>query len=181
MEEEWRPVRDWPEYEVSNLGTVRTLPRTVMRRNGVSMLVLGRVRSLVRQGGSHENYVGLCLKRPGERKTVYVHRLVLDAFVGPCPEGLECRHFPDPDTSNNRLDNLSWGTRVQNHADKRSHGTSPTGERHPMAKLTAEDVRKIRQLRSTGQTLERIAQQFGVTWSNVWAIVQKRTWRHVLD
>ena len=47
----------------------------------------------------------------------YVHRLVLEAFVGPCPPGLECLHR-DHDTANNRLRNLRWGTRTENIEDK---------------------------------------------------------------
>lgn len=52
-----------------------------------------------------------------------VHTLMLEAFVGPCPEGMECRHFPDRDPASNRLANLQWGTRLENAADKRVHGT----------------------------------------------------------
>lgn len=53
----------------------------------------------------------------GTRK-MKVHRLVLEAFVGPCPEGKQACHWPDPDKENNRLDNLRWDTAVENARDK---------------------------------------------------------------
>jgi hypothetical protein len=52
-----------------------------------------------------------------------VHRLVLEAFVGPCPIGMQCRHFPDPNPANCNLKNLQWGTPMENTEDKRVHGT----------------------------------------------------------
>src|SRR5262245_4498725 len=60
------------------------------------------------------------------------------------PEGMQCRHFPNRDPSDNRLDNLQWGTSKQNAADKVVHGTLALGARHGSAKLTAEDVQSIR-------------------------------------
>lgn len=58
----------------------------------------------------------------GERKYQYVHILVLTAFYGPCPEGMEgCHHDGDP--LNNRLGNLRWDTHVGNVSDSIRHGT----------------------------------------------------------
>ncbi|QZE10566.1 hypothetical protein SEA_SCOOBYDOOBYDOO_251 [Mycobacterium phage ScoobyDoobyDoo] len=54
-------------------------------------------------------------------KTRLVHRLVLEAFVGPCPPGMETRHLDD-DPSNNRLSNLCWGTRLENTMDRVQNG-----------------------------------------------------------
>lgn len=47
------------------------------------------------------------------RKKMYVHRLVLEAFTGPCPKGMECLHADD-DPTNNHLTNLRWGTHSDN-------------------------------------------------------------------
>src|SRR4051812_24620510 len=48
------------------------------------------------------------LYRNNKGKAHYVHRLVLEAVVGPCPPGMEARHFPDRDPSNNNANNISW-------------------------------------------------------------------------
>ena len=53
----------------------------------------------------------------------YIHHLVLQAFHGPKPEGMECRHYPDRDVNNNRADNLLWGTHKQNVHDQIEMGT----------------------------------------------------------
>jgi hypothetical protein len=69
-----------------------------------------------------------------------VHHLVLEAFVGPCPEGMECLHGDDiPD--NNILSNLQWGTRLANVANM----IALNGGIHPNAKLSDEQVRMVRQ------------------------------------
>jgi len=55
---------------------------------------------------------------------IFVHRLVLTAFTGPCPTGLEACHFPDTNPSNNYLENLRWDTRSANQKDAVRSGTS---------------------------------------------------------
>lgn len=109
MSEEWRAVVGYEGcYEVSSLGRVRSV-----REKG------GILKSHAGNKYGHR-YVGLW---KGTKKDLLVHRLVLEAFVGPCPPGMECRHFPDRDPANNRLDNLRWGTHRENEGDKEVHGT----------------------------------------------------------
>ncbi len=55
-------------------------------------------------------------------KNQYVHRLVLETYVGPCPAGMQCRHL-NGDHQDNRLVNLKWGTRSENMQDAVRHGT----------------------------------------------------------
>jgi hypothetical protein len=71
--------------------------------------------------------VGLC--RNGKRRPRYVHHLVLEAFIGPCPPGLECLHANDQ-AGDNRLENLRWGTRGENLIEAVANG------RHPHANKT---------------------------------------------
>lgn len=93
----------------------------------------GRVRSLLAWRGrpgpriinptcDTHGYPTVSLYRDGERTTIGVHRLVLEAFVGPRPDELLTRHL-DGDPSNNRLDNLTYGTSTENHVDQVRHGT----------------------------------------------------------
>jgi len=51
-----------------------------------------------------------------------VSRLVLETFIGECPKGMECRHL-DGNSQNNNLNNLKWGTREEQIADQKKHGT----------------------------------------------------------
>ena len=112
-------------------------------------------------------------------KTFNVHRLVLTAFVGPCPEGMECCHS-DGDHRNNRLDNLRWDTHSSNELDKLKHGTHNRGERNHFAKLTEVEVREIRRLYATGRfSMSNLARRFGITLGTVHPIIHYKTWRNV--
>lgn len=107
-----------------------------------------------------------------------VHALVLEAFVGPAPDGMECRHFPDRDPTNNRLENLSWGTRLENVHDKVSQGTQPRGSKVYNAKLDADAVRRIR------INAEKLLQRewgkiYGVDQSIISEIISRKRWAHV--
>ena len=107
----------------------------------------------------------------------YVHRLVLEAFVGPRPEGMACRHL-DGDRANNRVENLAWGTYSENERDKLRHGTWLMGEAIN-ARLTEAEVLEIRRLAGEGARFVDLAPVFGVTRQNVAAIVRRRSWRHL--
>jgi hypothetical protein len=108
-----------------------------------------------------------------------VHRLILEAFVGPCPDGWLTRHL-DGDRSRSVLTNLAWGTYEENEADKAIHGTRPIGESHPNATTTEDQVREIRRARATGETYVSIGRRVGVSWFVVQQVWLGRTWTHVV-
>lgn len=110
--ETWRPAVGWDDlYEVSDQGQVRrTAPGPSTR--------VGRV---LKPSTNSKGYSIVRLCRNGVQRNKRVHRLVLEAFVGACPLGMECRHLDD-DKSNNQLPNLVWGTRGENEYDKVRNG-----------------------------------------------------------
>ena len=109
----------------------------------------------------------------------YVHRLVLEAFVGPCPEGMECCHW-DGDRTNNRLSNLRWDTPTANAADRERHGRKTQGERQHLAKLDERRVREIREKHATGhRTFRSLATEYGVAPNSIALVVKRLTWKHV--
>ena len=103
----------------------------------------------------------------GRMKHVLIHRLVLEAFVGPCPDGMECRHYPDNTRSNNQLPNLSWGTRQTNQGDRVFHGTHAAGEMHGRSVLTDKQAAEIFKLAKSGKQLLEVSRLFGVHRSTV--------------
>ena len=109
----------------------------------------------------------------------FVHRLVLEAFVGPCPDGMECCHFPDRDPANCQLTNLRWDTRKANAFDRKKHGTQLFGERQPRAKLTEDQVREILLRAACGESHEKLAGDFIVSPGNIWYIVTGKSWKHL--
>lgn len=118
MPETWKSVPEYENYEISDLGRVRSLDRVVRTKRGHTQGHPGKELSpTVRTSG----HLAVTLCRDGERNMRYVHRLVLEAFRGPCPPGHEACHWDD-DPSNNRLENLRWGTREENRADMVRNG-----------------------------------------------------------
>lgn len=114
-DERWLPVPGFEgRYSVSDLGRVRSEPRVVIRRDGRSFRISGGFMTAKFKHG----YLMVKLHRPGLKPEWRhrVHLLVLGAFVGPRPPGLEGCHR-DNDKNNNRLTNLRYDTRAGNHAD----------------------------------------------------------------
>lgn len=173
--ERWLPVVGWEEaYEVSSLGRVKSLTRDVPLNGGI-----WRIRSrILRLNPSRGGYLNVNLNNKGKSQTLTVHLLVLKAFAGPRPEGMEGCHGPAGKLDNS-MSNLRWDTPEANHADRLLHGTLAVGERHGIAKLTDEKVRSIRKGLLAGKSLKALAKDFGVGASTIWRIAKGETWRHV--
>jgi hypothetical protein len=116
----WLPVVKYERsYEVSSYGRVRSIDRVVTNAAGHTRLIRGRLLSPARKSQGHL-HVNLYVN--GVPWTSNIHQLVLIAFIGPCPPGMECCHN-DGNPSNNHLDNLRWDTRSANNLDRIRHGT----------------------------------------------------------
>lgn len=178
--ERWRPVVGFPEYEVSDQGRVRSLPRVVVlsRPNGVARQ--RRNGAILKPGLDGKGYPMVVMCDQGRRVTRRCHLLVLEAFVGLKPDGQEALHG-DGDSGNPKLENLRWGTSAENRADAMAHGTAYTlgrGEAHAMAKLSAAQVSEIKWAltdapRGAGAAL---AKKYGVSQSAISKIKNGDTW-----
>jgi len=168
MSETWRSIVGYEGiYDVSDNGRIKSLARKD---------IAGRqLRNRVLKPRVTRGYEYVELYKGGRSKNKRVHRLVLDAFVGSCPDDMECRHL-DGNSRNNNLDNLQWGTIIENRQDSVLHGTIPRGGSNGQAKLMEEDVIWIRQL---GAPQEKIARCFGVSVALVSLIKSRKRWRHV--
>ncbi|CAJ5439400.1 HNH endonuclease family protein [Burkholderia pseudomallei] len=172
----WKPVVGCEGlYEVSNRGRIRSLDRYVRGKPGCRPpLMRGRI---LKQNTTPKGYRFVLLVVDGKQKMTAIHVAVAAAFIGPRPLGHEVAHG-DGDKSNNCLGNLRYATPRDNQADRRVHGTTCEGEKHPMAKLSEEEVRAIR--RSATGT-KALAAQFGVHPSAIVKIRARVTWKHVAD
>lgn len=111
------------------------------------------------------------LYRDGKWANRRVHRLVLEAFVGPCPEGMQGCHN-DGNPENNALENLRWDTIRGNMLDAVNHGTNA------LTKLAPGQVDQIRVRCLAGEAYEEVARAFGVSPANVTAIMLGKSWTH---
>lgn len=106
----------------------------------------------------------------------HVAALVLAAFVGPRPSPHHQAAHNDGDKSRNVLCNLRWALPVDNHADKRLHGTLPQGSKHYLAKLSEA---RVAEMRSSSETHVHFARKFGVSASLIGQVRRGVGWRHV--
>jgi hypothetical protein len=187
VKEVWRSVVGYEGYyEVSTWGRVRSVDRVVdwyTPRWDVhtTKTFRGRVLKiclLTRDAAGTYKTPTVTLSKNGKLKPRMIHQLVLTSFVGPCPEGMECCHW-DGDPTNNRLDNLRWDTRKNNHADKRRHGTLLTGERATMSRANREAKATIVIKWQSGKfpTVETLASHMGVPVRTVVSAINCKTLR----
>lgn len=170
--EEWRPTHH-PNYDVSSLGRVRS--RVPVGRPSQSGKMRNRfrvVKGTIRQDG----YIAVDFA-PAHTKHM-VHLLVLRAFVGPCPSGQEAMH-KDDNRANARLDNLEYGTHLQNMHDCLRRG------RQKWRKLTWKQVEEIRESLDTLAKLtgrlpvgssKKVAAIFGVSARCIEAVFHRESW-----
>ena len=92
--------------------------------------------------------------------------------------GEQTRHL-DGNPTHNTLANLTWGTRVENAADRVGHGTAPVGSRNGYAKLHENDVPVIRAAYASGDTQTAIARRYGVHRMVIQKLLRGETWAHV--
>jgi hypothetical protein len=117
----WLPVVGYEgKYEVSDDGRVRSLDRLARIRGGAYRPVSGRELKI--QFRPPRGYPVVTL---GHSDKFYVHTLMLTAFVGPCPEGMEALHENDVADDNRWPGNLRWGTRSENKLDAVRNGIHP--------------------------------------------------------
>lgn len=161
MFEVWKDVVGYEGiYKVSDKGQVKS-------DNGILTLTESR------------GYLYVNLFKNGKRKTKLVHRLVLESFLGPCPPGMEVRHFPDRRGSNCKLSNLSYASHQVNCADQVFHNTLRIGSMNGRSKIDEVEAAKIVEYYSSGDfTQEELGTMFGMSFRAIGYIVSGRTWSH---
>lgn len=177
-DEEWREVVGWP-YQISSHGRLR---RTESYRQYQAGMVL-KPREKFQAGRpkvGNPLYLEYILNHKGKTKSVSAHRLVCEAFHGPRPsERHEVAHW-DGNTRNSHYTNLRWATPKENSGnDRKRHGRTACGDRNAGAKLTTDDVIRIKKLLMNGRTNREIAETFNVSKSAIERIKSRRNWSHL--
>jgi hypothetical protein len=161
---EWKTIPGYPLYQVSNDGRVQSCAKRIGKGRGLgSHIVPGNSWKEKIISNDAKGYPVTTLGRGNKR---LVHHLVLLAFVGPRPENQECRHL-DGNPQNNRLDNLQWGTSLENHADQKQHGTRVKGERHYKSKVSDSQRAEIKARYQGGELQKNLGREFGLTQATV--------------
>jgi len=166
--EQWRSIPGYEGlYEVSSLGRVRSLDRILYTIRGDRRRYKGRVLKPY-PISTYRNYLAVALCAwGGEQGRYTVHSLVLSAFRGPRPEGLEARHL-NGDSMDNRSTNLVYGTREENVEDRIRHAKvyPRRGDTHHSSKVIQKQVDKMFVLSATKKQIE-LSQIFNISTSQV--------------
>jgi hypothetical protein len=167
----YKEVDGFPGYKVGTDGSVWSC----RMKDGSFKNSWHRLRTSKRR---KQRYLTVCFRTGPKNHGRYVHRLVLAAFVGPCPEGMESCH-KNGNPEDNRVENLRWDTHQSNIDDKLKHGTQLQGSQIYCAKLEERDIVFIRRLYEHGIPQDVIGDVYGVDQSHVSEIVLRKIWKHV--
>jgi len=173
----WKDIPGYEGYyQVSNLGRVKSLSRTIQGGNRHCRFDKKLPEKIMahRIGSLGYSLVTFC--KNGVMKHISRHNLVLTTFVGPRPTGYECAHL-NGKPSDNRLENLIWATPKENNSHKIIHGTYCCGEQMPWAKLKRKDIKTIRSRREKGETYISIAKDYGVIDETIRHVIIGNTWK----
>ena len=189
--EVWAAVPGYERmYEVSSFGRVRSLDRDcphplwkTQRRKG---------KFIAPGCSSKYGHLKVNLCKDGAQRSYHLHQLVLAAFVGPRPEGMEEVRHLNGNPGDNRLVNLAYGTRKDNADDARRHGTLKVRgervskakkgiatvwcERHGMARLTADQVRQMKKDFENGMTSAEAGRKYGISQAHACKIKLNQAW-----
>ena len=163
--EVWKFVPEYPHYKVSNLGRIRS--------------VLGERPQLLKGCINNCGYLRVTFWNEGKQKCLLVHRLIMLAFVGPCPDGHQVAHY-DGDKLNNQLSNLRYATPMENRHDTLRIGRFNNGEKNGKSKLTERDVKEIIHLLSEDSlSRKEIGRKFDVSHQTITDIFLQRRWKYL--
>lgn len=169
MNATWKVIPFAPDYEVSDQGEVR---RATARKGHT-------VGQPVQITADDHGYRRVNLWSRGKLKTVRLNRLVCLVFLGDPPSPKHHAAHGNGDKSDNSLSNLRWATKAENEADKVLHGTDNRGIKHPLAKLTEEQVRAIREAPRRHGIGAELARKFGVHRNTINEIRRGDKWTSV--
>jgi hypothetical protein len=180
MVEEWANIPGWPNYQASNLGRIKRLAGVSF--DGKRRLKEHNIKqTLIRHKRIGREYIEVRVNIGNSKyhEFVSVARLVLLAFVGPPEPGQECRHLNDVSTDC-KLSNLAWGTRLENREDAIKNDRMARGTRNGMSILTEEDIPLIRSRYKPYNQVDgaiAIASDYGVSPGTIYDILSGMTWR----
>lgn len=167
--ETWLPVKGWENrYSISDLGRVRG------ETSGHGGYIAGRILIPV---ADRDGYLCVCLFRPGIKRSVRIHALVAQAFIGHVKRHAQVNH-KNGNKRDNQAINLEYVTCQENLRHAREvlgrQGRPRPGELHHNSKLSNIATQTIRSLASQGICQSIIAKQFGVSPSNISRIVNMK-------
>lgn len=167
MEEVWRDIPGYEnKYQASTMGRIKSLKRLVRGENPYTKEeFFRRVPERILRPGQYckAGHVSVTLGRG--TAGIPVHQLIAVTFIGPCPSGMEVMHI-NGDPTDNRVVNLSYGTRTSNIIDVYMQGGR-------WRKLSIDEVIEIRRRLDKGDKGSILADEFSVSQSTISSIKRR--------
>lgn len=165
VKEVWKQTK-FPNYLVSNLGNVKSLPRKRRMHKG----------EIILKPQKHTgDYRTVTMWVDGRSFQKFVHILVLETFRKKKNISHQVRHL-DGDKKNNALTNLKWGTPSENQRDRVKHGTSQIGiSRKHNRRLTKKEITKIRTMFSISKNRTEVSRKMNLSRTTVSDVINQRT------
>jgi hypothetical protein len=120
-------------------------------------------------------YLSFAMSVKNKTQIKTIHRVLMETFVGPCPNGMETLHI-DGNRLNNDLKNLRWGTRKENVQDAMRHGTLLIGTKNNQSKFTKENLNELKNMYESGVKKGIMALHFDVSDTTIYRIFSGKTY-----
>lgn len=171
----WKVYPNNTNYVISNMGRIKRAKDS--NPCGKHRAIAYKKDKILKPSISVYGYCTKVLSTSDKKKqNIQIHRAVLETFVGPCPEGMECNH-KDVNPLNNNLSNLEWMTHQENANHSWVNGRiSIKGERIGISKLKEGEVWLIKKLLANKITLHLIAKMFKVHHTTIFCIKNGKSW-----
>lgn len=168
----WKSVVNFEGiYSISNFGDVR---RDAGGQGAIANKILKPVKN-------KKGYLTVSLHKDKKHTSATIASLVAAAFIGPREINMTINH-KDGCKTNNKVENLEYVTNLENmqHAWKLGLQKPKIGEKNGLAKLTENEVIKIRREYATGNVFQRpLARKYRVCQRTINMIVNNISWKHI--
>lgn len=166
----WVNVTNYENYQVSNLGRVRS----IKNKNNILEYIY------LKPSNDGKGYSQVVLYANKKTKTYKVHRIVANMFIDNIENKATVNHI-NGIKSDNKVENLEWSTRSENTKHKYAIGLDNNrGEKHPGCKLTEKIVLEIRERYNNNETdRKKLSLEYGVHKGHIYQIVKRIAWKHI--
>lgn len=175
LKEIWKSIKDYPNYEISNLGRVRS----INHYDSMGRLKKGKIKKLTFDGAKH--YLQVTLYDGSScSKSKNVHRLVAEAFI-PNPLNLPVVNHIDEDKTNNCIDNLEWCSYFynNNYGSKLHASRGVKNSQCKIKPFIADFILKNHKCNGGVFKNKELSKMFSLSPTHVCAIAHKRRWGYV--
>lgn len=169
----WKDIPEFEGlYQVSNLGRVKSLKRTIITSNGKKVTYKPKYLSILEH---YKGYLYTRIQYKNNQKSFYIHRLVAQAFI-PNPNNLPEVNHIDGDKTNNCVENLEWCNDTENKEHAKNNNLLAVGK-NCCRKMTKEDVINVRSIKD--KTIKELAKMYDISITSMSNIINYKSYKNI--